>query len=627
MARRGLSLRSKMFVAIGAVIGMAFFALEWTDYSNVKKDSMDDLVAQATLVRAFVMATRRVYHHQFLESGIELTDKTVGFLPAVALAKISKELKHWNASGTSFNNVSDRPRNVNQRADKRELEIMERFRRNPKLDRVAELYIDDQGREMLQYAKPVWVEKYCLKCHGPKSGAPSAIRARYDTAYDYKVGELRGVLSIRLPAQLMSQRAKGHFWTTLIITSVTFLAVFVLIALLISHFGARPLTLVSSAMERVATQSGPVPEIDRAVLNGEFALMRRCFNEMLERIDGEKAKLESMARRYQALAEGTSAIPWVVDTEAQCVHYFGPQIAALLGYAAETWKNLEVWSLRIHEDDRARVTAAMCTLGDHSLEYRLLGADGKERWVQSLANVDQGEAQNHNLVGVLIDISARKENEILIMQYSMSQARLLREVNHRVRNNLTSLMGLARLEDHAVGEGAGMQQTPLRSFEQRLAGLLRVHEMLSETKWEPLKLSALCSQLLATTVQSYGPSGMVAVDVGESDVKISADQAHHLALVCSELTVNSMKHAQIDGGETHVGISIERHDGQIKLVYSDNGEGFPEDIVAGNISGSSVGLGLIRGIVAHSLRGTITLRNDDGAVTELTFPETETKAS
>jgi hypothetical protein len=53
------------------------------------------------------MATRRVYHHQFLESGIPLTDKTLGFLPAHALGRISKDFSNWTDGKLYFNNVSD----------------------------------------------------------------------------------------------------------------------------------------------------------------------------------------------------------------------------------------------------------------------------------------------------------------------------------------------------------------------------------------------------------------------------------------------------------------------------------------------------------------------------------------
>lgn len=621
MARQPVTLRSKMFVAIGAVIAVAFFVLECINYSHLQQESRQDLVAQADLIHGIVMATRRVYHHQFLDSGIELNDRTVGFLPAVALNKISKELKNWDREGVSFRNVSDRPRNLDYPADGRELAILERFRSNRKLDRFSEIYRDSQGNEILQYARPIWTEKYCLKCHGPHSLAPPAIRDKFSMAYDYKVGDLRGILSIRLPAAVMAVRTNRHFRDTLLIGATTFLVVFVVIAFLIHYFGTRPLSLVAGAMERVATNDGSSPEIATAALTGEFSMMRRCFNAMTDRIASEKTKLESLAGRYQSLAEGTRAVPWVVDVAAHRVVYFGPQSATVLGYLAESWRTVENWSSRIHADDRAEVVAALGRLADHDLEYRLVGPEGNVVWVQSLANVEAGGSYDQNLVGVLIDISRRKKNEFMIAEAAETQARLLREVNHRVRNNLTSLMGMARLDCRADSmRGDGAEESNARKFEQRLAGLIEVHEMLSETTWRPLRLTDLCRRILATTVQSFGPAGKFSVEVEGSDLSVDPDQAHHLALVVSELAVNTIKHAGSPDQVTTIQVGIDLVDDRIQLVYRDDGNGFPDGFIADPSSGTGVGAGLMRGLVGHSLRGEIRLRNETGAVTEISFP-------
>ena len=59
------------------------------------------------------MATRRIYHRQFLDSGIPLAEKTLGFSPAHSLIRISNDFQNWTKNNLYFNNVSDRPRNPN----------------------------------------------------------------------------------------------------------------------------------------------------------------------------------------------------------------------------------------------------------------------------------------------------------------------------------------------------------------------------------------------------------------------------------------------------------------------------------------------------------------------------------
>lgn len=66
-------------------------------------------------IRGILMATRRVYHQQFMDSGLPVTEPTIGFLPAHAMGRISAEYRAWNDNGYRFNNVSDRPRNPAKR--------------------------------------------------------------------------------------------------------------------------------------------------------------------------------------------------------------------------------------------------------------------------------------------------------------------------------------------------------------------------------------------------------------------------------------------------------------------------------------------------------------------------------
>ncbi len=97
------------------------------------------------------MATRRVYHQQFLASDIPLTDKTLGFLPAHAMSRISKDFSNWSDSGMIFNNVSDNPRNPDNAADEVELQTMDYFRKNPEQENRMQLISTDNGDNYYHY--------------------------------------------------------------------------------------------------------------------------------------------------------------------------------------------------------------------------------------------------------------------------------------------------------------------------------------------------------------------------------------------------------------------------------------------------------------------------------------------
>ena len=175
-----MSLQKRLLIGIGLILIVFFGALEYHSYHSIRQAGLQSLQQQADRVYAFIMSMRRIYQAQFLKSGLALSDKTVGFLPAHALNRISEDYAaNWDLSGFSFNTVSDRPRNPKQGADTEELKAMAHFRAN----REETLYfqpVTPTGEEAYYlYARPLWVEKTCLRCHGDAEDAPPSIKGAY----------------------------------------------------------------------------------------------------------------------------------------------------------------------------------------------------------------------------------------------------------------------------------------------------------------------------------------------------------------------------------------------------------------------------------------------------------------
>ena len=126
-----MRLRTKLLLILIPVFLALFSAIEFLRYISIRNSVLTNMHREAKDIRSILMATRRVYHHQFLSSGIELTDKTLGFLPAHAMGRISSDFKNWTTGELYFNNVSDRPRNPKNAADLVEMEAINYFRKNP----------------------------------------------------------------------------------------------------------------------------------------------------------------------------------------------------------------------------------------------------------------------------------------------------------------------------------------------------------------------------------------------------------------------------------------------------------------------------------------------------------------
>jgi two-component sensor histidine kinase len=201
---------------------------------------------------------------------------------------------------------------------------------------------------------------------------------------------------------------------------------------------------------------------------------------------------------------------------------------------------------------------------------------------------------------------------------------LLHDVNHRVKNNLARLLEIVRLEaERSVPTEAGCQGA-FRDLENRLRGMETLHTMLTTSQWHPLPLRELVTQIVSGALSGSPIREQIRVSVlAPSDALwVVPEQATAVALILSELTSNSVKHAFRHRREGRLDVSLCVEDGAasrplVRLQYRDDGPGWPEPLLHGQ--SGHVGLHLMRASVRSPLRGELKFRNEKGAVAELVF--------
>jgi two-component sensor histidine kinase/HAMP domain-containing protein len=211
----------------------------------------------------------------------------------------------------------------------------------------------------------------------------------------------------------------------------------------------------------------------------------------------------------------------------------------------------------------------------------------------------------------------RRERELA--RYAETQAVLLREVNHRVKNNLSAIISVLHLEEGR----AGVRDEPvvvgiLGEMESRIRSLATIHALLSGVEWRPLPLGELCQKLLRSSLGGTDASA-VELRVDASPVLVESGQAHHLALVLNELVTNTLKYARVADRPCQVDVAIAGDESGVVLTYRDDGPGFPAAVIGGASDALGTGLQLLRGIVETSLGGQLSLSNDGGAVVAVRF--------
>ncbi|MCP4536525.1 MAG: sensor histidine kinase, partial [Chloroflexi bacterium] len=109
----------------------------------------------------------------------------------------------------------------------------------------------------------------------------------------------------------------------------------------------------------------------------------------------------------------------------------------------------------------------------------------------------------------------------------------------------------------------------------------------------------------------------VSTDVSPSPVYVTPKQASALALTINELTTNTIKYALQEHNTISITVRIALDDDTVQLEFHDDGPGYPDQVL--RLEHHGAGFALIQNIVCKSLRGTLSLHNDHGAVTTIRF--------
>ena len=195
---------------------------------------------------------------------------------------------------------------------------------------------------------------------------------------------------------------------------------------------------------------------------------------------------------------------------------------------------------------------------------------------------------------------------------------LLREVNHRVKNILMSIVGLLYAElRHPKTDDTEVYQALMDDLINRVQGMSAVHSMLSYSEWAPVPLSDLSSRVLRSALRTLPPDKEVSFDIDSSPVRVTADQAHNLALVINELVTNAIKHGLKGRDALQIEVRSKTENGTTILEIWNDGPGYPEDVLS--MECYSTGFDLAQNIMARNLHGKLKLRNDNGPVATITF--------
>jgi len=210
----------------------------------------------------------------------------------------------------------------------------------------------------------------------------------------------------------------------------------------------------------------------------------------------------------------------------------------------------------------------------------------------------------------------RKRAEEEISASLRERETLLKEIHHRVKNNLQIVSGLLSLQAAKATEPETLEI--LDESQRRIKSMALIHEKLyRSSSLAEIDFGDYIKSLIDELRRMYNVAdGVITITVEIENVQLGVDTAIPCALIVNELVSNSLKHAFPDGPAGEVTIALQRANGAHTLTVADNGVGFPADLDFRTTD--SLGMQLVVTLV-NQLDGTITLDRTKGTTFIITF--------
>ena len=289
--------------------------------------------------------------------------------------------------------------------------------------------------------------------------------------------------------------------------------------------------------------------------------------------------------------------------------YYNPKAEELFGYTAEEVIGKTVQQMHTKEKvDPKRFEKAVENVrkyGEHRYNVKQELETGIRYLESRVAGISNAAGELFGFALFSLDVTGRKLMEEKIRASLDEKEVLLREIHHRVKNNLQLVMSLLELEAEKACEQAA--KTALHESRGRIRSMSLVHEQLYQSSdLANINFSKYLNTLARSLQRTYdvGPSQTL-LNMDLDDIHLGVNQAIPLGLLCNELITNIFEHAFPNNHPGNIELRLSSDGGSIvELLVSDNGIGIPDSVSWPNPG--SMGLDLVCGLTKQ-INGEISL--------------------
>ena len=343
------------------------------------------------------------------------------------------------------------------------------------------------------------------------------------------------------------------------------------------------------------------------------------IHDVTQRKRAEDALQESVSRFDELIGNIPVGvyIVWIRTDGSMSFEYVSDRWCAIHGVRREdVTADAATVNDQIHPDEReaffARNLEAARDRKPFIWEGRFVVGDGNLRWLRIESNPTVVENGETRWFGVTQDITERRQTEDKLQHALQEKDFLMRELNHRIKNNLSMVSSLINLK-------ASDTDTDLSDIQHQIDSIGLIHEKLhqSESVTE-LPARGYIGDLLSSIFSSFS-ARHVKIETDIDDISIPTKSAMSLGLIINEIATNAIKYGFTDPEQAlfYVEMKEDRENSCYEVTLSNTGSAFPEEIDID--SAQTLGLRLISALTAQ-LEGTIDLQRTPRPVFTVRFP-------
>lgn len=374
----------------------------------------------------------------------------------------------------------------------------------------------------------------------------------------------------------------------------------------------------------IITAKGTIKTIDissRAFYeNGIFKGSRDIIRDVSEKKKRDTLLIKQSSTIKSIFENSSNVIIWTLDSKfnvsslnSEFSRMFNDRIGESIqvgdNFFSKISDNLKPYKPHLIKEMEGLYTKAQEGVSQN-FESIIYSSDGKQLIYATFLSPIKIKGKNKfDLACLAVDLTDKKEKELKLRKLLSEKEILLKEVHHRVKNNLQVISSILNLQSSYVKDQKTLDI--LRESQNRIKAMSFIHESLYRSDdFSFVNFSSYINSLSSNLVQTYIiKHGNVNLELDLGDVNLSLDQAIPCGLIINELVSNSIKYAFPANRQGKISIELIKEKDKIYLKVSDNGIGLPDNINVENTD--TLGLQLVY-ILVSQLDGDIKVINKKG---------------